>query len=53
MTRSALIRRALREHVKRLAAREREARDRAGYEEHPDSRGEAAKWERVAAWPET
>jgi len=52
VNRSALIRRALREHLKRLDAREREARDRAGYEEHSDSRGEAAKWGRVAAWPE-
>jgi metal-responsive CopG/Arc/MetJ family transcriptional regulator len=52
VNRSALVREALREHLKRLETRELEARDRTGYEEHPDVSTEAADWERVAAWPE-
>ena len=52
VNRSALIRRALREHLKRLETRELEARDRSGYEVYPDSTCAAADWERVAAWPE-
>ena len=52
VNRSALVREALREHLKRLKVRELEARDRAGYEKHPDDTAEAADWERVAAWPE-
>jgi metal-responsive CopG/Arc/MetJ family transcriptional regulator len=52
VNRSALIREALRAHLKHLQMRELEARDRAGYEEHPDVSTEAADWERVAAWPE-
>ena len=47
--RSALVRVALREYLKRLEARELDARDRKGYEEHPDVATEAADWER-AAW---
>jgi metal-responsive CopG/Arc/MetJ family transcriptional regulator len=52
VNRSALVREALREYLKRLGARELEARDRIGYEEHPDISTESAYWERVAAWPE-
>lgn len=52
MNRSALVREALREYLKRLETRELEARDRAGYAEHPQDSAEAADWERVAAWPE-
>jgi metal-responsive CopG/Arc/MetJ family transcriptional regulator len=52
MNRSALVREALREYLKHLETRELEARDRAGYEEHPDVSIGAADWERVAAWPE-
>lgn len=52
VNRSALIRQALREHLKRLATQEREARDRRGYRERPDRRAEIAGWERVAVWPE-
>jgi metal-responsive CopG/Arc/MetJ family transcriptional regulator len=51
VNRSALVRAALREHLKRLETRELEARDRRGYEEHPDASTEAPDWERVAAWP--
>lgn len=47
--RSALIRDALREHLRRLRARELEDRDRRGYQKRPaDSDG---MWEREAAWP--
>ncbi len=52
MNRSALVREALREYLKSLETRELEARDRMGYEEHPEAAAEAADWERVAAWPE-
>jgi metal-responsive CopG/Arc/MetJ family transcriptional regulator len=52
VNRSALIREALREHLKRLHTREVEARDRRGYAEHPEAAGDVAAWERVASWPE-
>lgn len=48
--RSALIRDALREHLKRLRMREAEERDRQGYREHPPA--EFRVWEKVASWPE-
>ena len=51
VNRSALVRDALREHLKRLKTRELEARDRTGYLEHPDDSTEIADWERVATWP--
>ncbi len=52
VNRSALIREALREHLKHLRVREVEARDRRGYGRRPDVAGDAATWERVASWPE-
>ena len=52
VNRSALIRDALREHLKRLQILELESRDRRGYQEHPDTSGDLLAWERVAAWPE-
>ena len=51
VNRSALIRKALREHLKRLRSGEQEALDREGYERHPDSLDESAAWDKVAAWP--
>jgi len=51
VNRSALIRSALREHLKRLHTKELEARDRRGYQEHPDDSAEIADWEQVAVWP--
>ncbi len=39
VNRSALVREALREHLKRLRQREVEARDRRGYREHPAAAG--------------
>ena len=52
VNRSALIREALREYLKRLQTRELEARDRRGYQQRPEAYAEVAAWERVAAWPE-
>jgi len=49
--RSALIRQALREHLKRLEALTREERDRAGYSRRPQALKESARWEAEAAWP--
>ncbi len=52
VNRSALVREALREHLKRLQTRELEARDRRGYLQRPEASDEIAAWEQVAAWPE-
>ena len=49
--RSALIRDALREHLRQLATQARELRDRAGYAKQPHSERES-EWEREAVWPE-
>ena len=49
--RSALVRDALREHLRRLAIRDLEERDRAGYSKQRHSRGEASAWEAEAVWP--
>ena len=50
--RSALIRHALREHLKRLDVLNREERDRAGYTRRPQALEETSPWEAVAAWPD-
>lgn len=52
INRSALFRAAVREHLERLAVRERERRDRAGYGRLPDKPGDVAVWEKAAAWPD-
>jgi len=52
VNRSALVRRALREHLKHLETQNMEARDRRGYQQHADNLTEVAGWERVAEWPE-
>ena len=49
--RSALIRDALREHLRRLEIRALERRDREGYANGPRMRDEALVWEAEAAWP--
>lgn len=49
--RSALVRDALREHLRRLELQAREERDRAGYSRQPHTRGERPDWEAEAAWP--
>lgn len=49
--RSALVREALREHLKRLEVRSNEERDRQGYEKQAQDRAESALWEIEASWP--
>lgn len=51
VNRSALVREALRSYLKMLETRERESRDRAGYERRPDSSDDLGIWEQAAAWP--
>jgi metal-responsive CopG/Arc/MetJ family transcriptional regulator len=52
VNRSALIREALHEHLKRLRAMELEERDRRGYQAQPQRMEEHRPWEEAAAWPE-
>lgn len=49
--RSALVRDALRAHLRSLEVRAKEERDRAGYAREPQSLGEAQAWETEATWP--
>jgi metal-responsive CopG/Arc/MetJ family transcriptional regulator len=49
--RSALIRDALREHLRKLEIRALEERDRAGYSRRPQAQDESLVWEAEAAWP--
>jgi metal-responsive CopG/Arc/MetJ family transcriptional regulator len=49
--RSALVRDALREHLRRLAIRDREERDRAGYSRTRQTGNDASAWEAEAVWP--
>jgi len=49
--RSALVRDALREHLRRLAIRDLEERDRAGYSKQLQTRDQASAWEAEAVWP--
>jgi len=48
--RSALVRDALREHLKRLEILASEERDRAGYAKLPQAQQELHQWEQEAAW---
>lgn len=54
--RSALVRDALREHLRRLELRASEERDRRGYsrrlQEGAQADAEARGWESEATWPE-
>jgi metal-responsive CopG/Arc/MetJ family transcriptional regulator len=52
VNRSALIRLALREHLKQLRVRELEEREARGYREHPQSSEEIDPWQDAGAWPE-
>jgi len=52
LNRSALIREALRAHLKNLDIRERELRDRKGYEAGPRHSSDLSNWEAEAIWPE-
>jgi len=49
--RSALIRDALRQHLRNLEIRAREERDRAGYSRQVHVPEESLLWEAEAAWP--
>ena len=51
VNRSALIRKALEEHLKRLKVLDLEERDRRGYLAQPQSPDEYLGWESIAAWP--
>jgi metal-responsive CopG/Arc/MetJ family transcriptional regulator len=50
--RSALVRDALREHLRRLEMRASEERDRQGYSRKSQADVEARGWESEAEWPE-
>jgi metal-responsive CopG/Arc/MetJ family transcriptional regulator len=50
--RSALVREALREHLRRLEMCALEERDRLGYSKQAPASGESRLWEAEAAWPE-
>jgi metal-responsive CopG/Arc/MetJ family transcriptional regulator len=50
--RSALVRDALREHLRRLEMRASEERDRQGYSRPSQAEAEARGWESEATWPE-
>ncbi len=52
LNRSALVREALREHLRRLEVRALEERDRDGYLKLPQSLDEVRLWEAEAVWPE-
>jgi metal-responsive CopG/Arc/MetJ family transcriptional regulator len=50
--RSALIREALREHLKRVRMHELEEQERRGYEKFPQTLDETGWLERAAVWPD-
>jgi Arc/MetJ-type ribon-helix-helix transcriptional regulator len=50
--RSALVRDALREHLRRLELRASEERDRQGYSRQSQADAVARGWESEATWPE-
>jgi metal-responsive CopG/Arc/MetJ family transcriptional regulator len=52
VNRSALIREALRAHLRQLEIRELELRDRKGYEARHGDAGELSGFESEAVWPE-
>jgi len=52
VNRSALIRQALQQHLKRMRELELEERDRRGYLAQPQREEEFRVWEDAAAWPE-
>jgi len=52
ISRSALIRQTLQEHLRRLHVADLEERDRRGYQARPQLTEEYRPWEEAAAWPE-
>ncbi len=53
INRSALIRHALQQHLKRLHERELEDQDRRGYTTRAQRGEEYSVWEDAATWPES
>ncbi len=51
LSRSSLVREALREYLERTEVRNNEERDREGYARRPQARYESRLWEAEAAWP--
>lgn len=51
VNRSAFVRDALREHLRRLEVRALEERDREGYSKQAPTVDESRLWEGEAAWP--
>ena len=52
MSRSAFIRQALREHLKRLHILQLGERERRGYQAQPQRIEEYRPWEEAAVWPQ-
>ncbi len=52
VNRSALVRQALRSYLRLLEIRDRERRDREGYERSPDTADGLDVWEQAASWPD-
>lgn len=50
--RSAFVRDALRQHIRRLEVRQMEERDRQGYAAERQTQNESHAWEAEAVWPE-
>jgi metal-responsive CopG/Arc/MetJ family transcriptional regulator len=52
LNRSALIREAIRAHLKKLELQELERRDQEGYQASSADSGQLSGWESKATWPE-
>lgn len=52
VNRSALIRDALRQHLRQLQIRSREEADRHGYQRNPEDAHVMKAWDGVASWPD-
>ena len=52
VNRSALVRTALEQHLKRLQIADKEARDRDGYRRRAQDRDDLTAWDGVTAWPD-
>jgi len=50
VNRSALVREALREHLRRMEMQAKEDRDREGYRSRPQTKDESEIWEAEAEW---
>ena len=52
LNRSALIREALRQHLRQLQLRSREEADRRGYQQSPEDADASRTWDGAASWPD-